>query len=98
MPSEGDVMAKAKKIRRLESPPAPEARGRTAKTIPEGDAANMSTRGALKLEKRTDVSRPTGSGGGKNRGDRRDTSRLYTNNERHRSRGANPRPDVKTRK
>ena len=27
-----------------------------------------------------------------------DTSRLYTNNQRHSARGNNPRPDVKTRK
>ena len=46
---------------------------------------------------RADATRPV-SAGTKHRGDRRDTSRLYTNNAKHASRGNNPRPDVKTRK
>lgn len=47
---------------------------------------------------RAEVNRPQSPGGGnKHRGDRRDTSKLYTNNAEHSSRGNNPRPDVKTR-
>ena len=91
-------MAKANKMRRLQSAPTPHACGRTARTLPDGDAAEMTSHGALNLEKRIDTTRSTSSGGGKNRGDRRDTSRLYTNNQRHSARGNNPRPDVKTRK
>jgi hypothetical protein len=44
------------------------------------------------------TTRPISSGGGKHRGDRRDMSKTYTGNSRHASRGANQRPDVKTRK
>ena len=91
-------MSKQNKIARLQTPPTAKARGRTAKTIaydPE-----ITQKGALDLEKRTETSRPTGKSsrrGGKNRGDRRDTSKTYAGNTRHPSRGNNPRPDVKTR-
>ena len=88
--------AKQKKIARLQTPPTQKARGRTAKTI-EFDP-EITNRGALELEKRTDSNRPTGSGGGKNRGDRRDTNRTYTGNARHAARGNTPRVDVSTRK
>jgi hypothetical protein len=47
---------------------------------------------------RAEVSRPQTPGGGKHRGDRRDTSPTYTGNQRHASRGNTARPDVKTRK
>ncbi len=46
---------------------------------------------------RTEANRPVKAGGGKHRGDRRDMSRTYTGNERHASRGNNPRRDVSTR-
>jgi hypothetical protein len=49
-------------------------------------------------EARREATRPVSSGSGKHRGDRRDTSRLYTGNDRHSSRGNTPRADVKTRK
>ena len=88
-------MAKARKVARLQGTPPPGARGRTAQTHAEVETDSP---GALDLTHRTDTNRPTSSGGGKARGDRRDTSRLYTNNQRHASRGSNPRPDVKTRK
>jgi len=88
-------MAKANKIRRLQGIQPVDARGRTAQTTSQ---VEQSSQGALTLERRTDSNRPTGSGGGKTRGDRRDTSKTYTNNLRHPSRGNNPRPDVKTRK
>ena len=35
---------------------------------------------------------------GNAREDRRDTSKMYTNNQTHRARGNTPRADVKTRK
>ena len=38
------------------------------------------------------------SGGGKGRGDRRDSSPTYTTNVKHAARGNTPRRDVKTRK
>lgn len=47
---------------------------------------------------RREATRPVTAGGGKHRGDRRDTSKTYTGNEKHASRGSNPRIDVKTRK
>lgn len=45
---------------------------------------------------RAEANRPQ-SPGVKHRGDRRDTSKTYTGNARHASRGNNPRVDVKTR-
>lgn len=47
---------------------------------------------------RREAKRPINAGGGRQRGDRRDTSRTYTGNQKHKARGSNPRPDVKTRK
>jgi len=88
-------MAKAKKIRRLQGSAPPGARGRTAQTTAE---VEQSPQGALPLERRTDSNRPTSTGGGKTRGDRRDMSKTYSDKQRHPSRGSNPRPDVKTRK
>lgn len=46
---------------------------------------------------RTEASRPVSAGSGKQRGDRRDTSPTYTNNEKHAARGNTPRKDVTTR-
>jgi hypothetical protein len=92
-------MSKQNKIARLQTPPTAKARGRAAKTIaydPE-----ITQKGALDLEKRTETSRPTGKSsrrGGKNRGDRRDMSPTYTGNAKHAARGNTPRADVKTRK
>ena len=87
-------MAKAKKIARMESPPPASARGRTAQTTPD---EVRPTKMALQLEQRTEANRPIGNGGGKNRGDRRDMSKMYTDTAKHSARGNNPRPDVKTR-
>lgn len=85
-------MSKQSKMARMQTPP--KARGRTAQTVVDDVRP---TKGAVQIAKRTEASRPIGNGGGKNRGDRRDTSRTYTNNAKHASRGNNPRPDVKTR-
>ena len=46
---------------------------------------------------RTEASRPVSAGSGKQRGDRRDMSPTYTNNEKHAARGNTPRKDVTTR-
>lgn len=92
-------MSKQKKLARLQTPPTVHARGRTAKTI-EYDP-EITSQGALDLEKRTAVNRPTGKSsarGGKNRGDRRDMSKTYSDTTKHAARGNTPRPDVKTRK
>jgi hypothetical protein len=46
---------------------------------------------------RTEASRPVSAGSGKQRGDRRDMSPTYTNNEKHSAPGNTPRKDVPTR-
>lgn len=56
------------------------------------------TRPNVPEEARMEANRPVGPGAGKHRGDRRDTSPTYTNNQKHSSAGSTPRPDVKTRK
>jgi hypothetical protein len=93
-------MAKQKKIARLTSPPTAHARGRTAKTNHPDTSTPVPTEGRVAQERITEAARPMGAGGGgsKRRGDRRDTSRLYTNNTKHSARGNTPRADVKTRK
>ena len=89
-------MSRQKKISRLTTPPSEKARGRTAKTI-EYDP-EIGEKGAVELTKRTEATRPTSSGGGRNRGDRRDMSPTYTTNVRHAARGNSARRDVSTRK
>ena len=71
------------------------ARGRTNIGMAAGPRP---TKPNVPQEMRADANRPVSAGGTKHRGDRRDTSRLYTNNAKHSSRGNNPRADVKTRK
>ena len=51
------------------------SRGRTANARPR---AFSPTKAALEVEKRTESTRPIGAGGGKNRGDRRDTNPQFT--------------------
>ena len=46
---------------------------------------------------KTQVNRSVTAGAGKHRGDERDRSRTYTNNEKHAARGNTPRKDVSTR-
>jgi hypothetical protein len=92
-------MAKQKKIARLTSPRAATGRGRTAKTTNPDQTTPTPTEGKVEQERITEANRAMGAGGGgKRRGDRRDTSRLYTNNTKHAARGNNPRADVKTRR
>jgi hypothetical protein len=52
------------------------ARGVTSSPLIQGN------QGALAREKKLDTNNPIGRGGGKNRGDRRDTNRAFTNNSR----------------
>jgi hypothetical protein len=54
-------------------------RGRTKL---RGNDAVIGNRGPVELEKRTEVTRPITPGGGKNRGDRRDTNPTFTGNNR----------------
>ena len=51
-------------------------RARGATVTPRG--AKEPTDGAIQIGKLTQATRPQGRGGGKNRGDRRDTNRLFT--------------------
>ena len=91
-------MAKQKKVARMSASP-PGQRGRTSITgKTDGHSGDIANKGALKLDKRTEANRPTSSGGGKNRGDRRDMSPTYTGNVKHKARGNTPRVDVSTRK
>jgi len=55
-----------------------------------GNDTTIGNKGALQLEKRTDTNRPITAGGGKNRGDRRDMSKAYTNSTRTSRSGTNP--------
>lgn len=92
-------MSKQKKVARLQAPPSPKERGRTSITNKtDGHSGEIANNGALKLEKRTGANRPVSSGGGKNRGDRRDMSPTYTGSAKHSARGNTPRVDVSTRK
>lgn len=76
-------------------------KGRTSisgASMPGDDMGPQASKPNVPQVVRREVDRPVGTGGGKHRGDRRDMNRLYTNNQRHSSRGNNPRPDVSTRK
>ena len=80
---------------------AKQIKNRNARLTTPREDPLVAQKGAVELENRTQVSRPTGksgSRGGKSRGDRRDMSPTYTGNTRHAARGNTPRPDVKTRK
>jgi hypothetical protein len=88
-------MAKGNSTKGMNAKTDRKARGRTNIGQPTGPRP---TRPNLPIDLRTEANRPGSPGGGnKHRGDRRDTSRLYTNNAKHSSRGSDPRPDVKTR-
>ena len=87
-------MAKTTKTKGMHGKTDRKARGRTNIGQPAGPRA---TRPNVPTTLRAEANRPVNAGGTKHRGDRRDTSRLYTNNTKHPARGNNPRPDVKTR-
>lgn len=73
---------------------ARKTRGRTAIT----KKGKLSSRPNVPTTARAEATRPVAAGAGKHRGDRRDTSRLYTGNAKHAARGNSPRADVSTRK
>jgi hypothetical protein len=56
-----------------------------------GNQTTIGNKSALKLDKRTDASRPVTAGGGKNRGDRRDMNKTYTGNNRRQPNFSNPK-------
>ena len=87
-------MAKTNATKGMHGKADRKARGRTNIG---GAAGKRSTRPNVPQTLRAEANRPQTPGGTKHRGDRRDTSRLYTNNAKHSARGNNPRPDVKTR-
>jgi len=75
---------------------AKKPRGRTS--ITRTGRNSLSTRSSVPVIGRVEADRPIGPGAGKHRGDRRDTSKMYSGNTKHRARGNTPRADVKTRK
>ena len=87
-------MAKANKTQGMHGKTDRKARGRTnIGQLPGQSPTRPNTPASL----RTEANRPVSAGGTKHRGDRRDTSKLYTNNVKHSTRGSSARPDVKTR-
>lgn len=87
-------MAKGNSTQGMHGKSDRKSRGRTN----IGQAAGPSpTRPNVPSTLRAEANRPVKPGGTKHRGDRRDTSKLYTNNAKHSARGNNARPDVKTR-
>jgi hypothetical protein len=75
-------------------------RGRTSITGPS-KAGHLGPRGSNPMsqqERRMDVNRPQGAGGGKLRGDRRDTHPTFTGNAKHSARGRTGRVKGGTRK
>lgn len=91
-------MAKKSATRGMNGKSDRKTRGRTNIQSSLGDLGPKSTNPHTPQEMRKDATRPQGPGAGKHRGDRRDMSKLYTNNTKHASRGNNPRADVSTRK
>jgi hypothetical protein len=78
-------------------------RGRTSvtgkSTSLTPDIGPRKTNPLTKQERRMDVNRPQGAGGGnKLRGDRRDMNKAYTGNAKHAARGRTGRANVATRK
>jgi hypothetical protein len=88
-------MAKTSNVKGMTSREGTQGRRRTKITKVNSGA---STRPQVPQALESEATRPVTPGGAKHRGDRRDTSRLYTTNRKHAARGNNSRPDVKTRK
>lgn len=87
------VVAAAKKARRGRSNIAP-----GAMKDPSDKINPTPTHPMIENTERAESNRPVSAGPGRHRGDRRDMSPTYTGNQKHASRGSDPRPDVKTRK
>lgn len=56
-----------------------------------GNDTVIQNKAALKLEKRTEVSRSVTAGGGTNRGDRRDMNKTFSGNSKRQPNHSNPR-------
>lgn len=72
----------------MKPPSGTKSRGRSKI---RGDDTTIGNKAAVRLEKRTEATRPVKPGGGKNRGDRRDTNKTFTGNERRQPNFSNPR-------
>ena len=62
-----------------------------------GPLGRADTKAVNESTAKTQVNQSVTAGAGKHRGDQRDRSPTYTNNERHAARGNTPRKDVSTR-
>jgi hypothetical protein len=71
----------------MKKPGGTKSRGRSKI---QGNDTTIGNKAALQNDKRTQASRPISAGGGKNRGDRRDTNPTYTGNNRRQPNHANP--------
>lgn len=92
-------MAKSSSTRGMHGNTDRKTRGRTNITGTSGNVGPRATSPNTPHEMRKETNRPQSpGGGGKHRGDRRDMSKLYTNNQKHPARGSDARPDVSTRK
>jgi hypothetical protein len=94
-------MAKGKAAKGMHGGKNRKVKGRgaiTGATQPGEDMGPRATRPHVPQVLRREATRPISSGGGKQRGDRRDTNSVYTTTQRHASRGNNIRTDVSTRK
>jgi hypothetical protein len=70
-------------------------KGRTA--ITSSSRLGRSTDPGIDRRLKVEATRPIEAGGTKHRGDRRDMSKTYTGTQKHKTRGNNAKPDVKTR-
>jgi hypothetical protein len=70
----------------------------TGSSRPGDDVGPQASKPNVPQVARREATRPVKPGGGKHRGDRRDTNSVYTTNQRHSARGNNIRTDVATRK
>lgn len=94
-------MAKAKAKKGMHGGKDRKTRGRTSITgasQPGDDMGPQASKPNVPQVVKREVSRPVSPGGGKHRGNRRDTNQTYTTTQRHSSRGNNVRTDVSTRK
>jgi hypothetical protein len=57
----------------------------------KGHDATIGNKAAVRLEKRTEASRPITPGGGKNRGDRRDMNKTFSGTNRRQPNNSNPK-------
>ena len=65
--------------------------------LPTSPIEQGATKAVNESTSKTQVNQSVTAGAGKHRGDQRDRSATYTNNEKHAARGNTPRKDVTTR-